>query len=386
MLCFAVKSTPKHEQINHNLQTTTVESSIDDEFNENKDGEVEVSKKPTWIESWGKVVTLKWTSLSRDDAWNIGGSVTLAGVVYYIWSCIPKNGPIGPDNHGGPMGGTQAERDRRLQQEQEDQRLAQALEEQEREEQAERDSLQELLRLQELGARQAALQRQQELREQQEQAEERNRQLRQQEQDDLRYARQLQQEEQAEVDHDRQVEQEEIEQRIRHREEFQRRQAEAQLRAQMEEERNAQLQQEAEELAAAIEQSQLEAEKNNNSSTSVNKPVEDDQVPEVVVNPSQQRDCDICAETRNINEYTVMPCCQYSLCTVCLIEHLSSCLDKNSIAEVKCPNQTCETKLIEAHVMQEITLNNSATYDRYLNVGLNECLNKEAQIKQCPTA
>lgn len=96
---------PQHKQADHNSQT--VESSLDNEFNDD-DGDVKTPKKPTVLESWGKVVTLKWRSLNRDDAWNIGGSVTvvgtLAGVAYYMYSNKP--GPVGP-GIGDPVASVQ---------------------------------------------------------------------------------------------------------------------------------------------------------------------------------------------------------------------------------------------------------------------------------------
>ncbi len=83
---FAGESMPPYEQSKHIYQG--IESSIDDEDDDN---EVEVAQKPTVLESWNKVVSLQWRSLSRDDAWNIGATVTLAGVAcYFLWPSYPK--------------------------------------------------------------------------------------------------------------------------------------------------------------------------------------------------------------------------------------------------------------------------------------------------------
>ena len=408
---FAVKPKPQRTHVRHavksqNARNHTAETSIDDEVNfDENDVNVKVTKKPTMLDSWRKVVTLRWGSLSRDDAWNIGGpAILVTGVLYYIFKSRPTDPGVGnqPANQPphNPLGGNPGNRPQPGNQPQPDpfggltpdelQQQMQALEALEEQRlQGERDrQLQEDLRI----ARE--LQAQQQREEQQEEQElqrheamrqqvERNRQLQQQEQDDLRYARQLQQEleQQDQVERNGQQEQEEIEQRVRRREELQRRQEEARRQAQ-EEERNRQLQQQqdADELAEAIRQSLVSG--NNNNSVNQNP---GNQNPDIVVNPLEERDCDICAETRTVNQYTEMPCCQYSLCTQCLMEHLSVCLDKNMLAEVKCPNRNCD-RLLEPADMQAITLNNLATYERYLQVGIDQYLNQEGQTKQCPHA
>lgn len=111
----------------------------------------------------------------------------------------------------------------------------------------------------------------------------------------------------------------------------------------------------------------------------------DNHGPKIKVDPLEQKDCDICGETRNINEYTTMPCCEFSLCTVCLTAHLSTCLDKGSPEEVKCPSLGCPSKTIAQHTMKAITLNNNALYNRYMKIGLDAYFGQDEQIKHCPT-
>jgi len=55
---------------------------------------------PTVGESWGKVIRLKWTSLSKNDAWNIGASIITCGIIAYIYHHAPKNSM--PDNAINP--------------------------------------------------------------------------------------------------------------------------------------------------------------------------------------------------------------------------------------------------------------------------------------------
>lgn len=172
----------------------------------------------------------------------------------------------------------------------------------------------------------------------------------------------------------------------RMREAFQRR-----MEEQAERERQLQ-QQEADELAEAIRQSQLmEDERIRNASVATNDPVEEAQAPQVIVEQAQQRECDLCAEERNVNEYTEMPCCQYnSLCTTCLGDHLAARLEYNSLAEVTCPNRDCrnehgDAKKIEHHVMRALTVNNRALFDRYLNIEMNEGLREIPGVRQCRT-
>lgn len=174
----------------------------------------------------------------------------------------------------------------------------------------------------------------------------------------------------------------------RMREDFQR-----QLEVRAERERQLQ-QQEANELAEAMRLSQLDEDERvrnasvtvNNSEVEVPAPVDENQAPQVVVDITQQRDCDICTDTKNVNEFSTMPCCQYSLCTTCLGEHLTERLRNNQLEAVTCPNQDCPTKKIEQHIMRAITVNNRALFDRYLNVEINEGLREIPGVRQCRTA
>jgi hypothetical protein len=65
-------------------------------------------EEPTFEESWSKVLRLKWTSLSRNDAWNIGATIVTCGVIVYLCKHMPKgsaanNGVRPPhDNNQGP--------------------------------------------------------------------------------------------------------------------------------------------------------------------------------------------------------------------------------------------------------------------------------------------
>jgi len=271
---FAGEAIPQSEQTNLNPQT--VETSVNDGDDKQTDTIVPEPKKPGILDTWGKVITLKWRSLSRDDAWNIGKTVTLAGIGYYLFSWVKPTGPSGPSN-GNPPIPPQPNQGR-------------------------------------AARNQTFRQMQEQLRQQQELLQR----LQQQEEDDF---------------------------------------------------------------AEAIRQSQEMANQRNNNASVVNNPVVDDQAPQVA---HMQKDCDICFDTKNISEFTIMPCCQYSSCTACLMDHLSRHFDETSTENLKCPNRGCDRK-IEQPVMKAITVTNKAIYNRYNEVALKEFLAKDTTLKQCPT-
>jgi len=67
----------------------------------------EQEAKPTISESWSKFIRLKWTSMSKDDVWNVGASIVTCGVIAYIYRHMPRNPAAdnaanAPDNGQGP--------------------------------------------------------------------------------------------------------------------------------------------------------------------------------------------------------------------------------------------------------------------------------------------
>jgi hypothetical protein len=46
----------------------------------------EQPEMPTFSESWSKVIRLKWTSLSKNDAWNISASILTCGAMVYLYN------------------------------------------------------------------------------------------------------------------------------------------------------------------------------------------------------------------------------------------------------------------------------------------------------------
>ncbi len=356
---FAVKPTVKHNQPNRHVQVDA--SSINDEMNENNDDTVEVSKKPTIVESWRKVASLNLRSLNRDDAWNIGKTVTFAGVGCLLYSYFPKgpnglNDPnIAPNDPFDGNPGQQLQQEARLrefEQQQEDRRIAQRMQEE----------LEEVVQREDAFFRQREVQRQEEAQRQQE---EEGRQALTALQEQLQQA----------------------EQRRQQREVMQRQREERQNEF-------AQWQEEYErDLAEAMRQSQqMEDERINNAPVVVIEPIAEvvvidpvveNQDSEVVIDPAQVVDCTVCFDTKNIAECYTMTCCDTIFCKECLIEQLTAGLDTNNSAEVKCPNQNCLIK-IEQPAMKAITINNKAVYNRYLDITFNEYLIAQG-AKQCPT-
>lgn len=95
-------------------------------------------------------------------------------------------------------------------------------------------------------------------------------------------------------------------------------------------------------------------------------------------------DCSICFETKSGAEYDIMDCCNQPFCSECLMVHLESCLIKGNSKELKCPNQNC-SKILEEPLMRTITLHNNAIYDQYLEICLQEYLNKDSLTRHCLT-
>lgn len=95
-------------------------------------------------------------------------------------------------------------------------------------------------------------------------------------------------------------------------------------------------------------------------------------------------DCTICFETKHGHEYDIMDCCNQPFCTECMTEHLTACLHEGNLEELKCPNQNC-SKTITEPIMRAITLHNNAIYDQYLEVSLQEYLNKDSLTRHCLT-
>jgi len=85
--------------------TQTAENVVED--NEQSD-EKEI-KKPTFAQSWRKVVTLRWTALTKADAWNIGAPITGAVALGLLSRYFPQNIVANNDNnnpgHNNPGGG-----------------------------------------------------------------------------------------------------------------------------------------------------------------------------------------------------------------------------------------------------------------------------------------
>lgn len=48
----------------------------------------EQTEMPTFSESWNKVIRFKWTSLSKNDAWNIGASLVSCGIIAYLYNNV----------------------------------------------------------------------------------------------------------------------------------------------------------------------------------------------------------------------------------------------------------------------------------------------------------
>lgn len=65
---------------------------------------------PTFGESWSKVARFEWTSLSKNDAWNIGATLITCGAIAYLYNYMQKN-PIAnnainnPHDNQGPDNG-----------------------------------------------------------------------------------------------------------------------------------------------------------------------------------------------------------------------------------------------------------------------------------------
>jgi len=395
--CSAVAVKPKLQRAhvqqntkNHTSQTASTDDlsaealAKEDEHGNENDVTVETPKKSTVLDSWRKVINpYRWGSFSRDDAWNIVGTVTCVGIGYYLFSRTHPTGPHGPNNNNQPPHDPQDPFAGLTPEElQEQQDALNAIEQNRRQQEDPFAEFHDWFnREYEAQQREQEVQRQEEIRQQAE----RNRQLQQQEQDDLQFAQDL----------ERQLEREENEQQLREREALQRQRQQrpnqfAQWMAERERQRQ---QQEEDELAEAIRQSQeMENARNNNAPVVVNNAAAEDnqnldnQGADAVVDPAQERDCDLCGETKNAHEYTEMPCCQYSVCTACLMDYLATRLDNNSTAEVRCPNRACTSAKIEQHTMRAITVTNEALFDRYLVIEFNEYLLQQPQAKQCPTA
>jgi chemotaxis protein histidine kinase CheA len=422
---FSACTVESKQRINRINKQTDVNLVSSDDAEDNK--EVETPKTPTLSDSWNKVIRLKWTSLDRNDAWNIGKTITMAGIVYTLYSYGNKVSLVGsqggrppynpgdeliPENPFGELSPEEIEQQRealqaieqeaiRLRERQEfehqaeQRRLQRELEErQERAEQAHQRA-QELLRQQ---VQQQEAQRQAELRRQQRELQERmdlqaleydiflREQARQREQERLRQEAQ-------QLEAERQAEQIRLQRELEERQQQELQERQEALRRQRQDRQNEFIhwQQELEDqfqrdLEEAIRQSQLleDERNNNNASVVVNNAVVEDRAPELVADPGQEVECTICFDDKNIAECYTMTCCNVTFCKECLIQQLTAGLDTNQTAEVKCPNQNCLIK-IEQPVMQAITANNKDVYERYLDIAFNEYLNGEQGVKQCPT-
>ncbi len=401
-----------------------VESSIDDEDNEN-DAAPEAPKKPGILDTWGKVVAFEWRSLSRDDAWNIGKTVTLAGVGYYIFSWVKPTGPNGlgglggqqpphnpfgnqPNNQpphnpvggNGPIGGGNnippvfhAPQD-----------PFGGLTPEEMQEQREAFEAFERGYVQALQARQDA---------------ERYRQLRQQQevqrQAELQRAQELQR--QAQERQDRQ--QAEL-QRVQ--EELQARQDAAQRERWLQDVRRNMKQLVTQMDPGMISGRLRELEEDIRHWDAVcrdcNKvrqgiicngfdctpcgvklsyEIKRDLILEIYAKELQQKpaeqeiqqpnrtiNCAMCLDDKNIVECHVMSCCGYIGCKECFIEMVDAHVGDKSTKELNCPSQKCAKKIEEKDV-KTITQNQKDLYERYLNVTFNECLTDASGIKHCPT-
>jgi hypothetical protein len=306
--------------------------------------EIEAPRKPTIGDSWGKVVRFKWTSLNRDDAWNIGKSITgaalISGASYYVYSRlnVPHNpGPNNQNNHNppffpdspSPVGGNNHRTvhnefgdftpDEWQQQQDLFQRYTQEAQER-REREQERKRIKE---------------------------------TRKQNQDLFSRFRER-------VD--------ELEKQYQ------------------------------EELARVLEESRLEAERNNknnttNTNTTSNTTSTTDTtttIPDVSDNATPDAttvktiECSVCLDDKNPADCYTMDCCDEKFCKECLIEQLNACLDSNSTAEVKCSNRNCAKK-IEEPALRAMTRDNKALYDRYMEIAFVESLDQDPNVKQCKT-
>jgi len=376
---FAVKSTVQQKQLNQN--TKAIESSIDDDVDKD-DTDVEVVEKPTVLESWGKVVSLEWSSLSRDDALNIGACVTLAGVVYYIYSSYPKKtklaGPaVGNQPPQDPFGGLTPEelqeqwealaaleqRHLQLQRQKEMQRI-----------QAEKERIAQAQ--QEL-ARQAALQQQQELQRQQEEARHQKairkaqrqaQRLQEMQEDDRRWKQQREEVMRwAPEGIDERLER--VQQEIREAEEMRLRHCSKKCNiydcTPCSMKRYNEIEQELIHEIYAQELQQKAAEKERQQQ-------------------KQKINCTICFEGKNLSEFYVMSCCNYSGCKECFIEMIDTHLNEHNTKDLNCPNQKCAKKIEEKDI-HIITLNNKDVYERYLAITCKECLADDPNLKHCPS-
>ena len=412
---FAVESTPPYEQSQHTQQT--IESSFDDECDEDNDTEVEVPQKPTVLESWSKVVSLEWNSLSRDDAWNIGATATLAGVAcYYLWPSYPKkNVKIGPRAGNqppqDPFGGLTPEerQEQREALEAIEQRHAQELQARQEEIQRTQAETERIAQAQRERARQAALQQQQELQ--------------------RRELQRLEEEARQEAERERLLQQRLQAQRqeeLYREEDYQRRV----LLSQQDEEQSRQYFKEChreEVMLLGPERiderlKQLQKEIRAGGKMQLNCPVgcrgaswecriyncpvcilkvcgevEQELIHEIYAQELQQKaaekerqqqkqkiNCTMCFEGKNLSEFHGMSCCNYSGCKECFIEMIDTHLNEHNTKDLNCPNQKCAKKIEEKDI-HAITLNNKDVYERYLAITCKECLADDPHLKHCPS-
>lgn len=77
----ATQETPSHNEV-----TQSVENSVENKEQTNQEG-----KKPTFVESWRKVVTLQWKKLGKADALNIGAPLAGVAVLGLLYRCGLKD-------------------------------------------------------------------------------------------------------------------------------------------------------------------------------------------------------------------------------------------------------------------------------------------------------
>lgn len=375
---FAVESTPLYEQSKYIPQV--IESSIDDDVDENNDDEGEIPKKPTVLDSWRKVVTLNLRSLNRDDAWNIGATAALAAGCY-IYLFYPKKIKL-----AGPGAGNQPPQDpfgwltpEELQQQREA---------------FERYEGQQRLR------QQQELQRQEEERLQAQRQLERLVQIR------------LEQERnrQAQAERDRKKQELEAQENATERDHWlQKRRCEV---------RPAVTQMDPESINDRLRQLEEEIRRWDDGDRYCRgvyhgivckvfdctpccikfcSEIERDLILEIYAEELQQKaankeklkqdkkvECTLCLEDKKKNECYVMSCCNYIGCKECFIEMINTHLDEHNTKNLNCPNQKCAKK-IEENDIYTITLNKKDVYERYLTITCKECLADDPNLKHCPS-
>lgn len=86
-----------------NTHETVQSPENDDQLDQKQENDTQ-AKKPTILESWRKLITLRWKELSKTDAWNISAPVLGAaslGLLYYYWpkNVIANNAHHNPGHH-----------------------------------------------------------------------------------------------------------------------------------------------------------------------------------------------------------------------------------------------------------------------------------------------